>query len=135
MNRDVFQCYSLIVFSFLVSSILFGVYGILDNFQVILTVFWSCFSLIYILIGIAVNRKIFRLFGLFLMVAAAAKILLVDVNVLKFYGVMPLFFIDGFILIATSFLYQAYGKILRTEDRESTVQNISVEIIGELPAG
>jgi uncharacterized membrane protein len=81
-------------------------WGILDNFQVVLTVFWSAISFLCILTGLAVQRKIFRLFGLVLLVASVLKVVFVDIWVLKFFFMTPVLFIVGAILITTSFLYQ-----------------------------
>lgn len=104
--RDIFQAYALIIFSFQLSALLFKVYGCLDNFQIILTEFWCSVSLLYIITGLLVSRKIFRLFGLVLLLASLCKILLVDIWVLQFYNMATLFFIMGGILIVTSFVYQ-----------------------------
>lgn len=106
--RDIYQAFSLIVLSFQFSSVLFRVYGVLDEFQVILTIFWGTVSLISIVIGLAVNRKIFRLFGLILLLASTAKIVLVDIWVLRFFFMALPLMIMGGILIATSFLYQKH---------------------------
>lgn len=106
--RDIYQAFSLIVLSFQFSSILFRVYGVLDEFQVMLTVFWGAISLISIVIGLTINRKIFRLFGLVLLLASTAKIVLVDIWVLKFFFMAFPLLVMGGILIATSFLYQKH---------------------------
>ncbi len=106
--RDIYQAFSLIVLSFQFSSILFRVYGVLDEFQVMLTVFWGAISLISIMIGLTINRKIFRLFGLVLLLASTAKIVLVDIWVLKFFFMAFPLLVMGGILIATSFLYQKH---------------------------
>lgn len=106
--RDIYQAFSLIVLSFQFSSILFRVYGVLDEFQVMLTVFWGAISLISIVIGLTINRKIFRLFGLVLLLASTTKIVLVDIWVLKFFFMAFPLLVMGGILIATSFLYQKH---------------------------
>ena len=106
--RDIYQAFSLIVLSFQFSSILFRVYGVLDEFQVMLTVFWGAISLISIVIGLTINRKIFRLFGLVLLLASTVKIVLVDIWVLKFFFMAFPLLVMGGILIATSFLYQKH---------------------------
>lgn len=106
--RDIYQAFSLIVLSFQFSSILFRVYGVLDEFQVMLTVFWGAISLISIVIGLTINRKIFRLFGLVLLLASTAKIVMVDIWVLKFFFMAFPLLVMGGILIATSFLYQKH---------------------------
>ncbi|MCD4783716.1 MAG: DUF2339 domain-containing protein [Candidatus Eremiobacteraeota bacterium] len=118
--RDVFQAYCLIILAFQMSSVLFRVYGILDNFQVILTVFWGIISLVNIIIGLQMGRKVFRLFGLVLLIASALKIVFIDIWVLGFYFMaMPLFIVGG-IFIVTSFLYQKYRGQL-AEKTEKTV--------------
>jgi hypothetical protein len=114
-QRDVFQAYSLIVFAFQLSAILFKVYGLLDNFQVVLTVFWSATSLLCIVIGITVGRKVFRLFGIVLLVASVLKVVFVDIRVLGFSFMTPILFIVGAILLTTSFLYQRNRAMLTGE--------------------
>ena len=113
--RDVYQAFSLIILAFQSSAIMFRVYGVLDEFQVILTVFWGAISLLSIIIGLTIGRKIFRLFGLVLLAASTAKIIFVDIWVLKFYFMAFPLLVMGGMMIATSFLYQKYKDQLTDE--------------------
>lgn len=112
--RDIFQAYGLLIFSFQTGSLLFKIYGVLDNFQVILTIFWSVISFMMILTGLTVKRKIYRLFGLVLLGACSLKIIVVDISVLGFLFMAPFFFIEGAILLTTSFLYHKNRENLLT---------------------
>jgi hypothetical protein len=121
-TRDIFQAYGLVLFSFLVSALLFSIFGLLDNFQIILTVFWCSSSILFIILGITAGRKIFRQFGLVLLVASAAKIGLIDLWVLGFYNMIYPLFITGSVLIAVSFLYQKNKEKLSERNAEKPVE-------------
>ncbi|MCE1247584.1 MAG: DUF2339 domain-containing protein [Firmicutes bacterium] len=122
-TRDFFQTYGLLSFSFLTSGLLFSVFGLLDNFQIILTIFWCSSSILFIILGITIGRKIFRQFGLILLIASAAKIGLVDLWVLGFYNMVYPLLITGTVLIAVSFLYQKNKEKLEERNAGIAVEN------------
>jgi uncharacterized membrane protein len=122
--RNLLVSMALFVFCFQFSFVLYKFYGNLDYFQVILSGFWSIFALLFINFGIAKELKIFRQFGLLLLITSILKICFVDLWVLNSYNKVTTFIIIGVLLMITSFMYQknrgtiaerAQGKRLAVE--------------------
>jgi hypothetical protein len=111
-HRIAFNLLGLIAFAFHTTFILYNYLGILDSFQVILSGFWCCSSLLMITYGVVKEIKIFRLFGLVILIGSVLKICLVDIWVLNAYSRMTTFLILGGLLIATSFIYQSHREEL-----------------------
>ncbi|MCL5037064.1 MAG: DUF2339 domain-containing protein [Chloroflexi bacterium] len=123
-----FQVLALLVISFQVSFWLFKIYASLSYSQVILSAFWVGSSMIYLVIGFFKRSKVFRQFGLAMLLASVLKIFFVDVWVLGAYDVVTLFIILGTLLMATSFLYQKHKKmILEQEMTEDAVKLTSTQ--------
>jgi hypothetical protein len=112
--RDFSQAYSLLIFPFLVSAMIYKVSSSENNIQIYLSFFWSIVSFLYILIGMVINRKFIRLFGLILMFASAAKIWIVDIRELQF-NMAWVFFADGILFILTPILYKIYESKLQEQ--------------------
>jgi hypothetical protein len=104
--RNLLLSMALFIFCFQFSFVLYRYYGVLDCFQVILSGFWSIFALLFIQFGIAKELKIFRQFGLLLLVSSILKICFVDLWVLAAYNKVTTFIIIGVLLMITSFMYQ-----------------------------
>lgn len=103
--RNLFLVLGLMICCFQLTFILHSWWGDRMYFQPLLSGFWSAVSLVVIAIGISLNLKVYRLFGLVMLVANTAKILLVDIHVLDSYSQTNTFLILGVLLMTTSFLY------------------------------
>ncbi|MHC9539554.1 MAG: DUF2339 domain-containing protein [Vulcanimicrobiota bacterium] len=110
--RNLLVALALFIFSFQCTFILYRFFGLLDYFQVILSTIWSIMALIFITLGITRELKIYRQFGLILMVASILKVLFVDTWVLNISYNVTTFVIIGVILILNSFLYQKNRAII-----------------------
>lgn len=107
---------ALCIVSFQVGFLLFRVYGGLNHFQIILSAFWAGSSMIYVTSGILERSRVFRQFGLALQVATVLKILVVDIWILRHYGMLldltTVFLCLGAMLILTSYLYQRHRELV-----------------------
>ena len=110
--RNLLMALALFIFSFQCTFILYRFFGLLDYFQVILSTIWSIMALIFITLGITRELKIYRQFGLILMVASILKVLFVDTWVLNISYNVTTFVIIGVILMLNSFLYQKNRTII-----------------------
>lgn len=104
--RNFYSLFGLLVFAFQTTFLLFFNLATLDNFQIILSGFWAAASLLFIAYGIHAENKLFRLFGLVVLVSCALKIYAVDIWVLDAYSKTTTTLIMGSLLMAVSFLYQ-----------------------------
>jgi len=104
--RNLLVALALFIFSFQCTFILYRHFGLLDCFQVILSTIWSIMALIFITLGIRKELKIYRQFGLMLLVASILKICFVDTWVLNVFYNVTTFVLIGVLLMLTSFLYQ-----------------------------
>jgi predicted membrane protein DUF2339 len=104
--RNLFLVLGLMVCCFQLTFILHSWWGDRTLFQPLLSGFWSAVSLLVIACGINLNLRVYRLFGLVMLVANTAKILLVDIHVLDSYSQTNTYLILGVLLMTTSFLYQ-----------------------------
>jgi hypothetical protein len=110
--RNLMVALALFIFCFQFSFILYRFCGLLDYFQVLLSGFWSIFAFSFITFGILRELKIFRQFGLMLLISSILKILFVDLWVLNSYNKVTTFVIIGALLMVTSFLYQKHRAII-----------------------
>lgn len=107
-QRMLFTLLGLVEFTFQVTDVLFNLYGILDEFQIILSGFWCLAGFLFTAGGLQLTAPVPRLFGLTILVASAAKICLVDLWVLNAYTQTTTLTILGGLLMATGFLYQRH---------------------------
>jgi hypothetical protein len=110
--RNLMVALALFIFCFQFSFVLYRFCGLLDYFQVLLSGFWSIFAFSFIIFGIVRELKIFRQFGLMLLISSILKILFVDLWVLNSYNKVTTFIIIGALLMVTSFLYQKHRAII-----------------------
>lgn len=106
-TRNYYSLFGLLVFAFQTTFVLFGWFAVLDTFQVLLSGFWAGASLLFIAFGIHAENKLFRLFGLAVLVSCVLKIMTVDIWVLDAYSKTTTTAILGSLLMAVSFLYQS----------------------------
>ena len=111
-ERNLYLLASQIALAFQITTGLYSVYGVLDQFQVILSIFWSLTSFFFIATGVFKEVKVFRLFGLVLLSASALKICAVDLWVLGAYSKVGTLLILGALLMVVSFLYQSHRERL-----------------------
>ncbi len=104
--KGFFTLQAQVVFAFQVTALLYRSLGPLDNFQIILSGFWVLTSVLLIAGGIHAGSKLFRLFGLVVMVSSVAKIYAVDIWVLDAYDKSTTTLVLGATLMLVSFLYQ-----------------------------
>ena len=104
--RNYFNLFGLLVFAFQTTLLLYNLYGVLDTFQVLLSGFWAGSSLLFIAYGIHGENKLFRLFGLTVLIACLLKIYAVDIWVLDAYDKTTTTLALGSLLMVVSFLYQ-----------------------------
>lgn len=112
LERNAFLLGAQIALAFQITTALHSIYGILDQFQVLLSIFWSLTSFFIIALGVFRELKVFRLFGLVLLSASALKICAVDLWVLGAYSKVGTLLILGALLMVVSFLYQSHGDRL-----------------------
>ncbi len=105
--RNYYTLFGLLIFAFQTTFVLFRLYGVLDSFQVMLSGFWALASLLFIAYGIHREAKLFRLFGLAVLVSCVAKIYAVDIWVLDAFDKSTTTLVLGTLLMTTSFLYQS----------------------------
>ncbi len=110
--RNLLVALALFIFSFQCTYILYRFFGLLDSFQVILSTIWSVLALILITLGITRELKIYRQFGLMLLVASILKVCFVDTWVLNVYYNVTTFVIIGVLLMLNSFLYQKHRAVI-----------------------
>jgi len=113
--RNFFLVLGLLICSFQVTFLLHSGWGDRDLFQPLLSGFWAVVALFVVAAGISLHLKVYRLFGLVMLVANTAKILLVDIHVLDSYSRTNTYLILGVLLMATSFLYQRRREVLRPQ--------------------
>jgi len=92
-----------------VLTVLFGLE--LTGFRV--SVVWTVFGLVLLLIGIGVKERDLRLQGLALFGLATAKVFLIDTAGLDFLGRTVSFIVLGVILLLASFIYSKYREEVR----------------------
>jgi len=107
-QRTLFTLLGLVEFTFQMTDVLFNLYGILDEFQIILSAFWCLAGFLFTAAGLQLTAPVPRLFGLTILVASALKICLVDLWVLNAYTQTTTLTILGALLMATGFLYQRH---------------------------
>ncbi len=105
-QRTLLTLLAFIEFAFQTTDVLFRCYGILDEFQIILSAFWCLAGFLFTAAGLNLTAPVPRLFGLTILVGSAAKICLVDLWLLNAYTQTTTLTILGAILMATGFLYQ-----------------------------
>lgn len=111
-TRNYYSLFGLLIFAFQTTFLLFHSFAILDTFQVLLSGFWTVASLLFIAFGIHAENKLFRLFGLVVLMSCVLKIMTVDIWVLDAYSKTTTTAILGSLLMAVSFLYQSNrGKL------------------------
>ena len=111
--RNFFLVLGLVVCSFQVTFLFHSWWGDQLLFQPVLSGFWAVVALFVVAAGISLNLKVYRLFGLIMLVANSVKILVVDIHVLDSYSRTNTYLILGVLLMATSFLYQRRREVLR----------------------
>lgn len=104
--REILLLYGQLVLVFQISRWLYDVYAILDNFQVILSAFWATTSLLFIGYGTYYGNRLFRLFGLALLVSCVVKMYAVDIWVLNAYDQTTTTLVMGLLLMLVSYFYQ-----------------------------
>lgn len=104
--RNAYALMAMACFLFQSARVMYDGFGVLDEFQVLLSAFWCASAFAMVAWGIFGELRVCRLFGLTILVAAAAKILLVDLWVLNAYSKTTTLLILGALLMAVSFLYQ-----------------------------
>lgn len=105
-RSNVLNLLGLLIIVFETSQVLYNVYGQLDTFQVILSGFWACASLFFILPGAYRRNKLCRLFGLTVLVACVLKMYAVDIWILNAYDKSTTTLVMGALLMLVSFVYQ-----------------------------
>lgn len=105
--RNYYSLFGLLIFAFQTTFMLFHIYGVLDTFQVILSGFWAGASLLFVAYGIHRENKLFRLFGLVVLVSCVVKIYAVDIRILDAYNQTTTTLVLGSLLMLVSFLYQS----------------------------
>ena len=116
-RSNVLNLLGMLIAVFEISRIVYAVYGQLDTFQVILSAFWACASLFFILPGAYRRNKLCRLFGLTLLVACVAKMYAVDIWILDAYDKSTTTLVMGALLMLVSFVYQRNRAGLEGPDR------------------
>jgi hypothetical protein len=104
--RNAMVISGLLMICFQVTFFLHRSWGDLLVFQPLLSGFWSLTAFFIVAAGIALQVRVYRMFGLTTLVASAAKILLVDIHVLDSYSQTNTYLILGSLLVTTSLLYQ-----------------------------
>ncbi len=99
--------FGLLVLTFGVTQVLVHLYGTLDDFQILLSGFWACASALFVAFGINRGDKLFRLFGLALLVSSIGKILAIDLWMMEAYDRTAPTFLLGALMMAVSYLYQS----------------------------
>ncbi|MDQ7824130.1 MAG: DUF2339 domain-containing protein [Candidatus Eremiobacteraeota bacterium] len=115
--RNLIVTLALFIFCFQFTFVLYKLYGMLDSFQVVLSVFWSVSAFAFISYGVMMELKVFRQFGLLLLCASMLKIGFVDMAVLNAYNRVTTTIIMGVLLLITSFLYQRKRHVLSERAR------------------
>lgn len=105
-RSNVLNLLGMLIIVFETSRVVYNVYGQLDTFQVILSAFWACASLFFILPGAYRGNKLCRLFGLTLLVACVIKMYAVDIWILDAYDKSTTTLVMGALLMLVSFVYQ-----------------------------
>ncbi|MBN9419493.1 MAG: DUF2339 domain-containing protein [Candidatus Eremiobacteraeota bacterium] len=113
-RSNVLNLLGMLIIVFETSRVVYDVYGQLDTFQVILSAFWACASLFFILPGAYRGNKLCRLFGLTLLVACVSKMYAVDIWVLDAYDKSTTTLAMGALLTLVSFIYQRNRARLET---------------------
>lgn len=104
--RNYYTLFGLLIFAFHTTFKMFSLYGDVDEFQVVLSGFWAACALLFVAYGIHRENKLFRLFGLVVLVGCVAKIYAVDIWVLDAYNQTTTTLVLGSLLMAVSYLYQ-----------------------------
>ena len=104
--RNLFTVFGLTTAAFHSSLVLYVTFGVLDEFQVILSGFWMCASILLIAQGIWAEVKVYRLFGLTLLSGCVLKVYVVDLWVLSAYSQVTTTIVLGTMLLMVSCLYQ-----------------------------
>ena len=104
--RQILLLYGQLVMVFQVSRWLYDVYAILENFQVILSAFWATTSVLFIGYGTYYQNRLFRLFGLALVVSCVVKMYAVDIWILNAYDQTSTTLVMGVLLMLVSYFYQ-----------------------------
>lgn len=99
--------FGLLVLTFNVTQVLVHLYGTLDDFQILLSGFWAGASALFVAFGINRGDKLFRLFGLALLVSSIGKILAIDLWMMEAYDRTAPTFLLGALMMAVSYLYQS----------------------------
>lgn len=104
--RPPLELFAMLTIVFQVSRLLYAMFGTLDNYQVVLSAFWTASSLGFIAAGAYVQNKLSRLFGLTLLGGSVAKMYTVDIWVLNAYDQSTTTIAVGVSLLLVSFVYQ-----------------------------
>ena len=99
--------FALLCLIFGVTRVLVHFYGSLEEFQILLSGFWACASALFVAFGINQEDKLFRLFGLALLVSSMSKILAIDLWMLSALDRTAPTFLLGVLMMAVSYLYQS----------------------------
>lgn len=110
-QKTLFTLLALLDFAFQTTVVLHHFYGILDEFQIILSAFWCLAGFLFVAAGLHLTAPVPRLFGLTILVGSAAKMCVVDLWLLNAYTQTTTLTILGAILMATGFLYQRCHEV------------------------
>ncbi|MEW6282457.1 MAG: hypothetical protein AB1758_27865, partial [Candidatus Eremiobacterota bacterium] len=113
--RNQFLLMGLLAFCFTAASAMHNFFGVLLTYQAMLSAFYCASAFGLILLGIYLELKVLRLFGLTILAACSLKIVLVDQFVLSAYGRVGASLILGGLMMAVSFLYQSHRGRLEEE--------------------
>lgn len=102
--------FGLLVLIFGTTGVLVHMFGILDDFQILVSGFWAVASAGFVAYGITRTDTLFRLFGLVLLCTSIVKILAIDLWVLQAYDRATPVFLLGALMMAVSALYQWQSK-------------------------
>lgn len=130
-RSNVLNLLGMLIVVFETSRVVYDVYGQLDTFQVILSAFWACTSLFFIVPGAYRRNKLCRLFGLTLLVACVLKMYAVDIWILDAYDKSTTTLVMGALLMLVSFVYQRNRA--RLEDQSTYSSEALRNIEGATP--
>ena len=102
--------FGLLVLTFGTTQLLVHLYGILDDFQILLSGFWAVASAGFVAYGLTRTDTLFRLFGLVLLCSSIGKILAIDLWLMQAYDRAAPVFLLGALMMGVSALYQWQRK-------------------------
>ncbi|MBI2419628.1 MAG: DUF2339 domain-containing protein [Ignavibacteriales bacterium] len=108
----------LTVFVFwLLNAELIYLFNVFDwTFRLVFTLVWAAYALGLLVSGIVLMKKNFRMTGLLFFMLTLCKLFLYDIGQMSSLGKTIVFILVGVLILAGSFQYQRYKKIIFPED-------------------